>query len=78
MSETKEKIYIGFSYGVLCDDLQTQAKNQNYFLENAEFFEDLRKALNLLSFHILNESEKDKLFQKLHKKVVKSLKKLSD
>jgi len=70
----EERTTIGFSYGVLSETLEQQANEQGYTLKNSELYEKLKEALNLLKFHLTTDSENDKLFQKLHKKVVKDLK----
>ena len=69
---------IGFKYGVLCDNLEKQANEQGFALgEKAELMEKFRNAINLLGIHsILSETETDKAFQRLQKKVVKSLKRI--
>ena len=64
---------IGFSYGVFSKTLKEQAIEQGYTLKNKELYEKLKEALNLLKFHLTNDSENDKLLSKLHKKVIKDL-----
>ena len=69
---------IGFRYGLLCDDLEKQANEQGFTLgEKAELMEKFRNAINLLGIHsVLSETETNKAFQRLQKKVVKSLKRI--
>ena len=71
---------IGFRYGLLCDDLEKQANEQGFTLgEKAELMEKFRNAINLLGIHsVLSETETNKAFQRLQKKVVKSLKRIEE
>lgn len=66
---------IGFSYGIMCEDLETQANQQGYTLgKNIKLAEELRKSCNMLCAHgILNNSQADRCFPKLHKKIIKML-----
>jgi hypothetical protein len=68
-----EQKSIGFNYGVMSDPLEQQAREQGYSLKNSELYEKLKDAINLLTFHLTTDSQTDKMFQKLHKKVVKDL-----
>lgn len=66
---------VGFSYGLLCDELEKQANKQGFtFGDNIEFVESLRKAYNMGCFYFLTESQKDMAIKKVHKEIVKYLK----
>lgn len=68
---------IGFSYGMLCDDLEKQANEQGYTLEDADLYETAREYINFLVCRkIATNKQADMMFEKLHKKVIKSLKSL--
>lgn len=67
---TEIKHTIGFNYGVLFDSLETQAKKQGYKLNDADKFEEIRKAINLCSFHVATDSQVLIMLKKLHKQVV--------
>jgi hypothetical protein len=70
---------IDFSYGTWCDSLEKQANEQGYTLECADLYESLRKSIGLLLFQrIVTDKQADMMFEKLHKKVVKSLKLLEE
>ena len=64
----------------MCDDLEKQANEQGFTLgEKAELMEKFRNAINLLGIHsVLSETETNKAFQRLQKKVVKSLKRIEE
>lgn len=66
---------IGFSYGIMCENLETQANQQGYTLgKNVELAEKLRKSYNMLCIHgILTNSQANRCLPKLHKKIVKML-----
>jgi hypothetical protein len=64
---------IGFSYGVLSDPLESQAREQGYILKDAEKFENIKKSINMCGFHVATESQINQMFNKLHKKVIASL-----
>ena len=70
---------VGFAYGALCDDLETQANKQGFTLgEKAEMLEELRHSyLMLVMNDCITDSQKGKILQKIQKKVVKSLKPLN-
>ncbi len=70
-----ESNVLGFYYGALADHLEVQAVAQGYTLgEKAAILERAREALNVLYLGgFLSDGEKDKLKQKLHKQVMKSL-----
>jgi len=69
-----EKKNIGLSYGVLYPTLKQQIKKQGYKLENSVLLEKLRFSINMCKMHNLaSESIIDKMFKKLHKKVVNSI-----
>lgn len=66
---------VGFSYGPLCDDLEVQANRQGYTLgENAEKFEKIRDAINMVMFHVATKSQVDYMTKKLQAQIVKVLK----
>ena len=71
---------VGFSYGILCDDLEVQAREQGYTLGKAqEKFELIKKSIHVLGFNdILTDSQKDKAFQKLNKQVIKALRPIKE
>ena len=75
-TETKEKITVGFSYGCLAPSIESQAIKQGYTLgKEEENLEKCRKAIITLRFGIdVPDSIHEKLTQRLHKHVVKSLK----
>lgn len=64
-----------FSYGVIGDTLEEQANKQGYTLgRNADICEKIRKAINMCMFHVATETQVNAMTNKLHKKVIKSLK----
>lgn len=67
---------VEFRYGILCDPLEQQAKEQGYTLgEEAPILEKERGALNLLRIRgILTDSMADKCYQKFNKQVIGELK----
>jgi hypothetical protein len=69
---------VEFRYGAISDNLEKQANEQGYSLgEKAEELERCKKAIITLMFgEILTDSQKDKAYQKLHKRVLKALKPL--
>ena len=69
---------IGFSYGMLNDDLEKQANKQGYTLgKSAEALEQLRFCLNMVRINgIVTDSQSDSMYRKLQKKVVKELREL--
>lgn len=70
---------IGFSYGILCDDLEKQDNEKGYMLENADLYETARECINFLVCRkIATNKQADMMFEKLHKKVIKSLKPLEE
>lgn len=70
---------IGFSYGMLCDSLEKQANEQGYTLEDVDLYETAREYINFLVYRkIASNKQADMMFQKLHKKVVRSLKPLEE
>lgn len=70
---------VGFSYGALYDDLETQAKEQGYTLgDKAEKLEKLRFSVNMVYVQgLVTNSQADSIYKKLHKKVVSALKPLN-
>jgi hypothetical protein len=66
---------VGFSFGILFDDLETQANKQGYTLgEDAEMLENLRHCLNVVRINrLLSEAQADKAYGRLIKLIVKSL-----
>ena len=70
---------IGFSYGILCDDLEKQANAKGYtFGDETEFVEKLRLSANVVRINgLLTDSQAESMYQKLQKKVVKELKPLN-
>lgn len=66
---------IGFGYGILCDELEKQANEQGFTLgEESKKFEEFRRAINLLGINgILTDSEVNRAFARLQKKIVKAL-----
>ncbi len=70
---------IDFGYGILCDDLDKQANEQGYALEDADLYETARDCINFLKYRkIATNKQTDMMFKKLHKKVIKSLKPLEE
>lgn len=71
---------VGFHYGALSKPLEEQAKEQGYTLgKEAERLEHYKDAIITLIFgEILTDSQRDKAFQKLNKRVSKALKPLKD
>lgn len=68
---------VSFGYGVFNDELEKQANKQGYtFGEEAEVLDKIRKAINMCGFHVATESQAKSMFDKLHKRVIKSLKPL--
>jgi len=69
---------VGFSYGIMSDLLEEQANKQGYtFGKSIEKFEKLKFSLNMVVMHdIITDSQSQKCFQKLHKKVMESIKPL--
>ena len=62
---------VRFSYGVLCDDLETQANKQGFtFGDKKEFVEEIRKAYNIGTFHFLTDKQAESALKKVHKKVM--------
>lgn len=69
-----EKNSVSFSYGCLSETLEEQANKQGYTLGlAADSLEKLKKAALLCSVHLLPCSQSDKMFNKLHKKVMLQL-----
>lgn len=70
---------VGFAYGALCDDLETQANEQGYTLgDKAEVLEKLRFSVNMVRIHeLVTDSQADSVYKKLQKKVVSALKPLN-
>lgn len=70
---------VGFYHGVLTDSYEKQANDQGFTLgDKAELLEKLRHSYNMLRIHdCITDSQAEKILQKLHKKVVKNLKKLN-
>jgi hypothetical protein len=66
---------VGFSFGILFDDLETQANKQGYTLgEDAGMFENLRHCLNAVRINrLLTDAQADKAYGRLIKLIVKSL-----
>lgn len=66
---------IGFSYGMLNDDLEKQANKQGYTLgDKGETMEKLRFSANMVRMHgLVTDSQANGMYQKLQKKVVKEL-----
>ena len=75
MKETK---MVGFHYGALSDKLEKQANEQGYTLgKKAEELERCKDAIITLMFgEILTDSQRDKAYDKLHKRIIKALKPL--
>ena len=70
---------IGIGYGALMPSIKEQAEKQGYILDEkkAENFEKLRESISWLTFGgILTDSQINMAYQKLHKKVIKSLRPL--
>jgi hypothetical protein len=67
---------VGFHYGALSEPLEKQANEQGYTIgKKAEAFERCKDAIITLMFSdILTDSQIDKAYQKLNKKVTKALK----
>lgn len=71
---------VGFSYGALSHNLEDQAKTQGYTLGKAGIeLQRCVEAILVLRFGIdTPEAVHQKLLERLHKKVIKSLKKLKE
>ena len=69
------KKLVKFGYGALEDSLEKQANDQGYTLgEQAEKFEKFKtEILDLWINGILTDNQSDKLIEKLHKQVIKSI-----
>ena len=69
---------IHFSHGALADSYENQANKQGFTLgNNAELFQELGHGLIMNHMHgILNDYDYDKALQKLHKKLIKNLKRM--
>jgi hypothetical protein len=68
---------VSFGYGAFNDELEKQANEQGYtFGTEAETLDKIRKAINMCGFHVATESQVKAMFDKLHKRVMKSLKPL--
>ena len=65
-------------YGALSDSLETQANSQGYTLgKDEEKLQELYKSMIMCWVHgLCTESQKDSMMKKLHKKIMKSLKKI--
>lgn len=76
MSEAQNKKIIGFQYGILSDSLEEQANSQGYTLEDqADSLEKYCTEIHDLWIgDILTDSQKDKAIERLHKKVLNSVK----
>ena len=70
---------VGFYHGCLSDSYEKQANEQGFTLGNkAEMLEELRHSYNMLRLHdCITDSQADAIVQKIQKKIVKNLKKLS-
>lgn len=70
---------IGFSYGIMCADIETQANEQGYTLgDKAEMFEKLRYSVNMVCINrLVSDSQADNIYKKMHKKVLNALKPLT-
>lgn len=66
---------VGFGYGIMYDKIEKQANEQGFSLgKDTERFEKCKEAITRLMFEeILTDSQVDKAFQKLNKKVIKAL-----
>lgn len=75
MNNTENKKEVGFSYGPLSKRLEVQAQEQGYTLgKKAEHFERCIDAIFILMFgDILTDSQMDKAYRKLNKKIIKEL-----
>lgn len=61
---------IGFSYGMLCDDLEKQANEQGYTLEDADLYETAREYINFLVCRkIASNQQADMMFKNYTKKL---------
>lgn len=67
---------VEFQYGALAENVEKQANAQGLTLgENAELLERLRVSINLLFIHdIVPDAVKNRMVEKLHKKVMDNLK----
>lgn len=76
--ENEQKM-IGFYHGALCDKYEKQANEQGYTLgDNAELFDRIRDAYNLLRIHgYLTDGQADTVCKKIQKSLVKTIRKLS-
>lgn len=66
---------VEFRYGAFGGAIEEQANEQGYTLgKEAEKLEKIRKSINMLGFHgYLPDGQVKKLFDKLHKQIMKSL-----
>jgi hypothetical protein len=71
-----QKQTVSFDYGVLCDALEVQARQQGFTLgKNADELESCRQAAIALRFGVnLPDSIYDKILQRIQKRVVKAIK----
>ena len=71
-----ETVSIGISYGVLADGIETQLNKQGFTLgDKAEHFEENKKRIHYLVFSdLMTDSVATKIFQKLHKQIMKEIK----
>ena len=65
---------VGFRYGALRDDLETQANEQGFtFGDKKEFVNDLVHSYNMGRFYFLTDKQAESSLKKVHKKVVSCL-----
>lgn len=67
---------IEFHYGALNDSLEKQANNQGYTLGDkaGQLEKYVGEIIDLWINNILTDKEKDKSIERLHKKIIKSIK----
>ena len=62
-------------YGVLCDKLENQLKEQGYIDSKIDIHENIRESINMLYIKdYITDRQKDTLFKKLNKDIIKNIK----
>lgn len=68
---------VGFGYGILSGKLEEQANKQGFTLgEHAEMLDDVKDAINVCRMTVATDSQVKAMTSKLHKDVMKKLKRL--
>lgn len=65
-----------FTYGITSKPLKEQAEKQGFILHDAEQFEKIRTSINTLRVNkYISSKEADEMISRLHKEVLKKLRK---